>query len=134
MRFLIQLILCLHLWAPVSAWAQAENPLTLPLRDYGFILAAALLGGAVSWWAKVRKGDRAAMSIFGFIGEMVTSAFAGLLAFFACKYLSLSPWLTAAIVGVAGHMGTRAITAGEALLQRKVDKMVATGPTPLGKE
>jgi hypothetical protein len=131
MRILIQLILCLHLLGPIAANAQAESPLTLPLRDYGFMLSLALLGGMASWWAKVRKGDRSAMSIYAFIGELVTSALAGLLAFFVCKYFALSPWLTAAIVGMAGHMGTRALSAGEALLQRKVDRLVNSGPAPL---
>lgn len=126
MRRVVQLVLCLHLLAPIAARAQAgpsDSPLNYSLKEYGFMLGFSMLGGAVGWYAKVRKGDHAAMSIYAFMGELMTSAFSGLLAFLGCKYLNLSPALTAAIVGVAGHMGTRAINAAEALLQSRIDRM-----------
>lgn len=50
-----------------------QDPLDYPVRQYGFMLAVAPLGGIVPWTAKVRKG------------ELGTPAFAGLLAFWFLK-------------------------------------------------
>lgn len=125
--FAVQVLLCLYLLLPARAYAEganaADNPLSYSLKEYGFMLGISMLGGAVSWYAKVRKGDPSAMSIFAVMGELMTSAFSGLVAFLGCKYLGLSPTLTAAIVGVAGHMGTRAINAAEAMLQSRIDRI-----------
>lgn len=112
MRLLLPLILCLHLLAPVAAWAQTttKGPLDYSLKQYGFILGVALLGGLVSWGAKVRKGELPNWSINHLVGELATSALAGLLCFWICEWAGLAPLLTAALTGIFGHMGTRALT------------------------
>jgi hypothetical protein len=104
---------------PVVAKAQTKDPLAYPLKQYGFILGTALLGGLVSWYAKVRKGEIPAWNITQLIGELATSAFAGLLAFWFCELSGAPQLLTASLVGIAGHMGTRAITTFEAFAQRR---------------
>lgn len=119
MRTLITLVLCLHLLAPIAAWAQAKDPLSVPLRTYGFMLAVALLGGLVSWIAKVRRGDAQAWNLMQLVGELCTSAFAGLLAFWLCGATGVSVEWTAPLVGIAGHMGTRAISAFEEFAQKR---------------
>jgi len=123
MRTLITtFVLCLHLLAPLAAWAQpvVRDPMSYPLKQYAFLLGTALLGGLVSWYAKVRSGAVSAWSLTQLVGELATSAFAGLLAFWVCEYMQLSPLLTAAIVGICGHMGTRAIAAFEEMAQRRL--------------
>lgn len=110
--------------APVINWAAdtaqvIKDPLNYPLRQYGFMLGTALLGGLVSWYAKVRKGDIQAASITQLIGELCTSAFAGLLTFWGCEAAGMSPLYTAALVGIAGHMGTRAIAWAEETAKRR---------------
>ena len=99
------------------------------------MLGLALFGGFASWWAKVRKGEMAYWSLSGLIGELTISAFAGVIAFFGCEYLSLGPLLTPAVVGIAGHMGGRAIAllerAGERRLGRVLSGVAPTAPTPL---
>lgn len=56
-RLLITLILCLHLLAPMVAYAQSvvRSPVSYSLQEYGFVLGTALLGGLASFWIKVRK-------------------------------------------------------------------------------
>jgi len=126
MRFLVEILLCLHLLAlPVGAWAQAvvpKDPLSYPLRVYGFMLAVAILGGFVSWYAKVRRNEIPAGSVFHLIGEVTTSAFAGMLTFFACEYANLPQILTAALVGVSGHMGAKLISLAEEAAKRRFDQ------------
>jgi hypothetical protein len=56
------------------------------------------------------------------VGELSTSALAGLLAFYVCEWAEVAPVLTAAFVGVAGHMGTRGIAVLETILQRWIEQ------------
>lgn len=86
-----------------------QDPLDYPIRQYGFMLAVAIFGGLVSWMTKVRKGQVAAHNVMHLVGELATSAFAGLIAFWLCAYLNTPGPLMACLVGVSGHMGTRAI-------------------------
>lgn len=111
-RLVFSALLCLHLLLPPAAWAQVKlkDPLDYSLKTYGLILSVALLGGFASWYAKVRKGELPPWSVNHLIGELATSALAGLLCFWLCEWLNFQPLLTAAMAGIAGHMGTRAIT------------------------
>jgi hypothetical protein len=105
--------------AAVSARAANDHPLDVSLRQYAFVLGIALLGGIVSFYAKVMAGRVHAWNVFHLVGEMATSAFAGLLAFWLCEWSGTPPLLTAALVGISGHMGARAISGFEAWAQRK---------------
>lgn len=113
-RFIFTVLLCMHLLLPVAVWAQdkikLKDPLDYPLRTYGLVLGVALLGGFVSWYAKVRKGELPAWSLNHLVGELSTSALAGLLCFWLCEWADFHPLLTAALAGIAGHAGTRALT------------------------
>jgi hypothetical protein len=109
----------------MPAWAQAassKDPLSYPVSQYGFMLAMSLLGGFVSWYAKVKRGEVIASNLMSLVGELSTSALAGLLAFYVCEWLEVAPVLTAALVGVSGHMGTRGIGLAEDALQRWIEK------------
>jgi peptidoglycan/LPS O-acetylase OafA/YrhL len=119
MRWLAALLLAVVLSWPWLARAADKDPLDYPIRQYGLMLGVALLGGLVSWWAKVRKGEAKAWHISGLVGELCTSAFAGLLAFWLCEWAATPPLLTASLVGIAGHMGTRAISAFEEFAQKR---------------
>jgi len=122
------LLACLVVVWPLIARADPttaiKDPLNYPLKQYLFILCLSLLGGLVGWYSKVRKGQLAATNLMALIGELATSALSGLLAFYLCEYLNLAPVLTAAVVGVAGHMGTRAINWAEETLKRRADRLV----------
>lgn len=102
-----------------------QDPTEYPLKQYGFMLAIALLGGLVSWITKVRKGEASAYNVMQLVGELATSAFAGLLAFWLCAYMNTPGPLMACLVGVAGHMGTRAISVFERWAEQRWS---VTGP------
>lgn len=119
MRILYTLFLVLVLLAPLVARADQKGPLDYSLKQYGFTLAIALLGGLVSWLTKVRRGDAAAWNLMQLIGELATSAFAGLLAFWICEWSGAPALLGAALIGISGHMGTRAIQAFETFALRR---------------
>lgn len=111
-RLVITLLLSLHLLLPIVVWAQVrtKDPLDYPLKTYALILGIALLGGVVSWYSKVRKGEIPLWSINHLVGEMATSALAGLLVWWLCEWAGYAPLFNAAMAGMAGHMGARAIT------------------------
>lgn len=114
----VALALCLALHA-LPAWAQDRDPLDYPLRQYAFLLAIALLGGLVSFYNRVRSGAVQAWNVMHLVGELATSGFAGLMAFWMCAWAGTPQLVTAALVGVAGHMGTRAIAVFEQWAARR---------------
>lgn len=120
-RLLVTLVLALHLLAPAAMWAQdkAKNPLDYSLKQYALFLGAALLGGFVNWFSKVRSGVLPATSINHLVGELSTSAFAGLLCFWICEWSGFPQLLTAALTGIMGHMGTRGLSLLEDWATRK---------------
>lgn len=110
----------------------ARDVLNLPLKQYALVLGMSLLGGFAGWYSKVRRGELSSASLFSLIGEMATSALAGLGAFFLCDYMAVPIGVTAAITGMAGYMGGRAVDLAERILQaRIVRKFGSSGPVPL---
>lgn len=116
---IVSLLMALSL---IPAWAAERDPLDYSPRSYGLVLVMSLLGGFAGWYAKVKKGEVHGASLFGLIGEMTTSSLAGLGAFLVCDYLGIALGLTAAIAGLAGYMGGRAIEFAEQWLQKQIDK------------
>lgn len=99
-----------------------KSPETYSFITYGWVFALAILGGVVSFMRKIQQGHSRAFNLIEFIGEIVTSAFAGVLTFWMCEHASLSPLVTAAFVGISGHMGSRALFMFEEYLQSKFPK------------
>lgn len=130
MNYLAALVLvALNLLFPVMAYANEnlKSPLSYSLREYGVILGIALLGGFASWYSRVRKGEADMFNISALVGELAISAFAGLIAFWICESLDLSPLITAAVAGMAGHAGGNGITWLESLGKRYAEKRVGVG-------
>ncbi len=99
-----------------------KDPTVYPLITYCWVLIVAAWGGAVNYSKKRHNGEIPRFSITEFIGELMTSAFAGLVTFFLCEAAKLDPMLSAALIAISGHMGSRAIFMFEKLLQNKVEK------------
>jgi hypothetical protein len=104
---------------PGVALARDADPLEVPLKHYVFFLGIAMAGGLVSWFAKVKAGTAQIYNLSGMVGELATSAFAGLLVFWLCAYSDVPQTLTAALVAMAGHMGTKAISQLEQWAQNR---------------
>lgn len=68
---------------------------------------------------KLQQGHARVFNIVEFLGEIVTSAFAGVITFWLCENAEISPLMTAAFVGISGHMGSRAIFMVENWLKEK---------------
>lgn len=94
----------------MAAEPKPRSPLDYTVGEYGLALGTALFGGAVAWFTRVRRGDASGWDLRVMLGELCTSAFAGLLCFWACELAGAPQLMTAVLVGISGHMGTRAIT------------------------
>lgn len=118
MRSILALALAL---VPFLARAQAaKDPLSYPLKQWLLMLGLAIFGGLASWVNKVRTGTVAIHNLPALVGELTIAAFAGLMTFFLCEYMAFAPILTATMVGMSGHMGGRAVTILEGVLERKL--------------
>lgn len=96
-----------------------KDPTSYSLLTYAWVFLLAMLGGVVNFVRKLQQGHVRAFNFVEFIGEIVTSAFAGVITFWLCENAHMSPLLTAAFVGVSGHMGSRAIFMVENWLKTK---------------
>ncbi|MCB0071959.1 MAG: phage holin family protein [Caldilineaceae bacterium] len=139
MNHLYALIIALHMAGP--AFAQADlprSPLSYSLREYGLILAIAMLGGFVRWYNAVRRGESAVYDLRILVGELFTSAFLGILTFWACEAVGVQPLVTAALAGMAGHAGVSGLLWAERVLkrffERKYNVPASTDPAPLDEK
>jgi len=80
-----------------------------PWLTYVWVISISALGGLVRYLQQFKQGRSGAFSLWELLGEIVTSAFVGILAFWLCKASGLDDLLTAAFVGVSGHMGARTV-------------------------
>jgi len=120
MMNLYAVILSLYMAAPTLAQEviPPRSPLSYSLREYGLILAIAMLGGFVRWYNAVRRGESAAYDLRILVGELFTSAFMGILTFWACEAMNVQPLVTAALAGMAGHAGVSGLLWAERVLKR----------------
>jgi len=97
-----------------------KDPANYPIITYVWVMALSAWGGVVGYIRKVKNGDVKQYSFMELIGEVVTSAFAGVLTFLGCESAEVAPLITAALVGISGHMGSNAIYQFELWAKRKL--------------
>jgi hypothetical protein len=97
-----------------------KDPTSYQLLTYAWVMALASWGGVVSYIRRVKAGTAEKFSFMELIGEIVISAFTGVLTFWLCELGGFPDLLTAAFVGVSGHMGSRAIALMEDSFKRKM--------------
>jgi hypothetical protein len=100
-----------------------KDPTIYSLFTYAWVTAISMLGGFVNFAHKVKLGLARAFNVVELFGELMTSAFVGLLAFWMCEAAGLSQIASAPLIGISGHMGTRALFLMEAWADRKFRRM-----------
>jgi hypothetical protein len=86
-----------------------KDPTNYPLLTYGWVIFLSMWGGVVSFYRKMQNGKARPFNIMELLGEIFTSAFTGIITFLLCEASEITPLITAALVGISGHMGSRAI-------------------------
>lgn len=87
---------------------------------YIWYIVVAVIGSSVSYLGQIRSGDKE-FSLIEMIGEWFTSGFVGLITAYAGVALDLSFPLIAALCGITGHMGGRAIYMAEGAVKNFVE-------------
>ncbi|SEH89979.1 phage holin family protein [Paraburkholderia hospita] len=99
----------------------AKDPASYDLITYAWVVSLSAWGGAVRFIRKVKAGEMSPKTAMkSLIGEVLTSAFAGVVTFYAAQATGVSPLWTAVLVGISGHMGGRAIELFEIFFKRWV--------------
>lgn len=86
-----------------------KDPTNYSLITYSWVIILSAWGGTVNFMRKRKTGEARPFNIAELLGEIFTSGFAGILTFWLCEAAAIHPLITAALVGISGHMGSRAI-------------------------
>lgn len=97
-----------------------KDPMSYPLLTYLWVFALSMWGGVVHFIQRLKRGEAKAHNIVEFIGEIVISAFVGVITFYLCELSEFPQILTAALVAVSGHMGTRSLFFFEKVLEKVI--------------
>lgn len=98
----------------------AKSPESYSLIQYVGVLTLAIWGGVINYLRRMRAARVPTFSIVELIGEVATSGFAGVLVFWLCEAAGVHALVTAATVGVAGHIGGRSLILIEEFLLHKL--------------
>lgn len=96
-----------------------KDPTTYSWLTYSWVFGLASWGGLVSFLRKRRQGVARPFNLAEFLGEIAASALAGLLTFYIGESAGVPPLMGAAMVGVSGHMGGRALFMLEKWMEQK---------------
>ena len=97
-----------------------KDPFGYSVVTYVWVLLLAIWGGVVNFIQRLKRGEAKAHNIVELIGEVVISAFVGVVTFYLRELSDFPQILTAALVAISGHMGTRALF----VFERAVEKII----------
>jgi hypothetical protein len=103
-----------------------KDPTSYSYVTYLWVLILSAWGGIVSWNTKRKNGDTRPFNFTELIGEIVTSAFAGVITFYLCEAADLNQLITPALVGISGHMGSKIILQFEKFAESWANKRLNT--------
>jgi hypothetical protein len=89
------------------------------LLTWLWVVGLSLLGGFVSFLRKMKAGHARAWNFTELVGELTAAGLTGIITYNLCAWLSYPPQLTAALVGISSHMGSRALFRLEKLFDAK---------------
>jgi len=97
-----------------------KDPGNYPLLTYLWVLALSVWGGVVNNIRKVKNGTLKRFSLAELIGDIAISGFIGVMTFYLCEYAGFEELLTAFLVGITSHMGTKGLSVLEDLAAKKL--------------
>lgn len=86
-----------------------------------FLIGLSLWGGCASFVRKMREGHARAWNITELIGELAISGFTGIVTAHLCDAAGASSPMKYALVGIAAHMGSRALFKFEAVMNSRLN-------------
>jgi hypothetical protein len=101
-----------------------KDPTSYSLITYIWVIGLSAWGGSAGYVRRLKTRNQAHFSLAELVGEICISGFVGVLTFYFCESARLNPVLAAALVGISGHMGSRALYFGEAIVKRWISRLV----------
>ena len=86
-----------------------KDPTSYSLLTYAWIILLSTAGGALNFIRKARSGEVKHFDFVLFFVEVLASGLVGIITFWLCEHSNIDPLLTAALVGISGHMGSRTL-------------------------
>ncbi|TWI69067.1 LydA family holin superfamily III [Pseudoduganella lurida] len=99
------------------------------LLSWVLLIGLSLWGGVASFIRKMKEGHARAWNFTELLGELVVAGFTGIITANLCDYMAAPPALKYALVGIAAHMGSRALFKLEGVLNTKFN-LPADAPAP----
>lgn len=119
--FLLVLGVFLLFWDVARATQSTTKTVeSIGILTYLWVLGLSAWGGIISFLRKKRAGEARPFNFAEMIGEIMTSAFSGVLTFWLCESAGMDSLMTAVLVGISGHMGSRALFQLERLIEERV--------------
>lgn len=100
-----------------------KDPTTWTMATWLLALGMAFGGGAVNWYARVKRGHTRAFNMIELMGEIFTSGFVGSGVFMLLEGMGQNLGICAAGAGVGGHMATRLLFAIERAIETRIDSI-----------
>lgn len=96
-----------------------KDPSNYGVLTYLWVIILSSWGGVVSFMRKQRQGKVRPFNFAELIGEIGTSAFVGMITFLLCEWSNTPSMLSAALIAISGHMGSRALFGLEQVVEHK---------------
>jgi polyferredoxin len=97
-----------------------KDPQNWALATWMLGVGAALAGGFVNWYSKVKAGHVRLFNFVELVGEIATSGIVGLGVFMLLAVYGHPAGVCAVMAGVGGHMGTRLLFLFEKFLENRL--------------
>lgn len=98
-----------------------KDPWSYSMLTYVWVVLWASAGGIASFISKVRSGQARWCNLAELAGEIFIAGFVGLMTFWLCEWAEIDGRLSAVLIAISGHMGSRALFAGERLTMRYLE-------------
>jgi len=89
-----------------------------------WVTTLSVFGAVTNYIRKARAGKIERFSISELIGDITISFFLGVVTFLICKGAGVDDYITAGIIGLVSHMGTRGIVIVEDALSQIMPKLI----------
>jgi hypothetical protein len=99
-----------------------RDPTNYELITYAWVLLISVWGGTAAFIRRVRRRHNAVYSIAEWLGECCISGFVGVCTFYLCEFAGVDRTLTAVLIAITAHMGSRAVLLGETFLMRYIER------------
>lgn len=98
-----------------------KGPLGYEFMTYLWVIGISSWGGIASYVGKLKSGY-SRFSFSELIGVICISGFVGIVTFLFCESAHINQIGSAALIGIGGHMGSRAIFLLEKTLEKVIKK------------